>query len=30
MTSNSELQALIGDYLGKADKLGYAPMHGWF
>lgn len=30
MTSNSELRALIGDYLAKADKLGYAPMHGWF
>ena len=30
LTSNSELHALVGDYLAKAGKLGYAPMHGWF
>ena len=30
LTSNSELHALIDDYLAKANKLGYAPMHGWF
>lgn len=27
---NSELRALIDDYLAKAKRLGYAPMHGWF
>jgi len=27
---NSELQALLDDYLAKAKRLGYAPMHGWF
>lgn len=27
---NSELQALIADYLAKAKRLGYSPMHGWY
>lgn len=27
---NSELRALVDDYLAKAQRLGYAPMHGWF
>lgn len=30
LTSNSELHALIADYLATATKLGYPPMHGWF
>lgn len=30
LTTNSELTALVNDYLAKAAKLGYAPMHGWF
>jgi hypothetical protein len=30
LTTNSELRALIDDYLQKAAKLGYPPMHGWF
>lgn len=30
LTSNSELHALIEDYMAKATKLGYPPMHGWF
>jgi hypothetical protein len=30
LTTNGELHALIDDYLAKAAKLGYAPMHGWF
>ena len=30
LTSNSELQALIDDYVAKAAELGYPPMHGWF
>ena len=30
LDTNSELQALIGDYLAKAAKVGYPPMHGWF
>jgi hypothetical protein len=29
LTSNAELHALIADYLAKADRLGYPPMHGW-
>jgi hypothetical protein len=28
LTTNAELQALIDDYLAKADHLGYPPMHG--
>lgn len=28
--SNSELHALVADYLAKAKRLGYAPMHGWY
>lgn len=27
---NSELQALVADYLAKAKRLGYSPMHGWY
>lgn len=30
LTANSELQALVADYLAKAERLGYAPMHGWY
>lgn len=30
LTTNSELTALINDYLDKAATLGYPPMHGWF
>lgn len=30
LDTNSELQALVADYLAKAKRLGYAPMHGWF
>jgi len=30
LNSNSELTALVNDYVAKADKLGYEPMHGWF
>jgi hypothetical protein len=22
--------ALVDDYLAKAKRIGYAPMHGWF
>jgi hypothetical protein len=30
LAGNDELHALIDDYVAKANKLGYAPMHGWF
>jgi hypothetical protein len=30
LTANSELQALVADYLAKAKRLGYSPMHGWY
>ena len=30
ITSMGELEALVADYLAKAKKLGYVPMHGWF
>lgn len=30
LTTNSELHALIDDYVAKAGQLGYPPMHGWF
>jgi hypothetical protein len=30
LDTNSELQALVADYLAKAKRLGYAPMHGWY
>jgi hypothetical protein len=30
LSSNAEIQALIDDYLIKAERLGYPPMHGWF
>jgi hypothetical protein len=29
LATNDELQALIADYLAKAGRLGYPPMHGW-
>jgi hypothetical protein len=29
LATNDELQALIADYLAKAKRLGYPPMHGW-
>jgi hypothetical protein len=29
LATNAELQALIADYLAKAERLGYPPMHGW-
>lgn len=28
--SRAVLDALVADYLEKAAKLGYPPMHGWF
>jgi len=28
--SRAELDALLDDYLAKAQRLGYPPMHGWF
>jgi hypothetical protein len=28
--SNAALEALLADYLEKARRLGYVPMHGWF
>ena len=28
--SKDALDALIADYLEKARRLGYVPMHGWF
>lgn len=28
--SRAVLDALVTDYLEKATKLGYPPMHGWF
>ncbi len=30
LDTNSELQALVDDYLAKAKRLGYSPMHGWY
>ena len=30
LQTNRELQALVTDYLATAQRLGYAPMHGWF
>jgi len=30
LESTAALQALIADYLAKAKRLGYPPMHGWF
>jgi len=26
----AELQGILDDYLAKANRLGYAPMQGWF
>ena len=26
----AELDAIVADYLAKAERLGYAPMQGWF
>lgn len=28
--SKAALDALLADYLAKAEQLGYPPMHGWF
>jgi hypothetical protein len=30
LESNDALDALIADYVEKARRLGYVPMHGWF
>lgn len=30
LESQAALDALITDYLTKAKRIGYAPMHGWF
>jgi len=30
ITTMSELQAILDDYLAKAKRIGYAPMQGWF
>ncbi len=30
LESKAALDALIDDYLAKAERIGYAPMHGWF
>lgn len=30
LESKAALDALISDYLAKAKRIGYAPMHGWF
>ncbi len=30
LTKMSELEGLVADYLEKAERLGYAPMQGWF
>ena len=30
LESKGALDALVEDYLAKAKRIGYAPMHGWF
>ncbi len=30
LESKAALDALVADYLAKAKRIGYAPMHGWF
>ena len=30
LESKAALDALVTDYLAKAKRIGYAPMHGWF
>ncbi len=30
LENKAALDALITDYLAKAKRIGYAPMHGWF
>jgi hypothetical protein len=30
LESTAALEALVADYLNKAERLGYPPMHGWF
>lgn len=30
LESKAALDALVEDYLAKAKRIGYAPMHGWF
>ncbi len=27
--STAEIEALVADYLAKAEQLGWVPMHGW-
>jgi len=27
--SMAELDAIVDDYVAKADRLGWVPMHGW-
>jgi len=29
LSSMAEIEALVADYLAKAQKLGWVPMHGW-
>jgi hypothetical protein len=30
LESKAALDALVDDYLAKAKRIGYPPMHGWF
>ncbi len=30
LESKAALDALVDDYLAKAKRIGYSPMHGWF
>jgi len=30
LESKAALDALVDDYLAKANRIGYPPMHGWF
>ncbi len=30
LESKAALDALVEDYLAKAKRIGYSPMHGWF
>lgn len=30
LESKAALDALVDDYLTKAERVGYPPMHGWF
>lgn len=29
LDSMAELEAIVDDYVAKADRLGWIPMHGW-